>query len=124
VYEELLSPLKAAPTTYLTSMDNSLVAELLTLEEEASRIGLLPPSTSLQSTEATTPSRTASTDTVGTLSDETMSEKENDQLSRAARKKKAMVIALPNENPLNYVAALRIRQDKGRRSSDLFEQLS
>ena len=112
----------------MASSDSGILEELLVLTEQPDT---LPRPSSPQQMEAPDQPPTESTELMESMvitGTEVMEEKvEEIPMDDRARKRMTMKILSiqPDGNPLNYVAALRIRQDRGRRSSrDLFEQLS
>lgn len=124
-----LSDLMALPTEILQTTPHHPQAEDRRNEED-------DPTEALQSTEsesttstesATTTESTDSATTVGSMaSTESMATPTRTDVqdrAEATRKSTTQISPPPDADPLNYVAALRIRQERGRhRSPDLFEE--
>jgi len=130
-----LSDLMALPTEILQSTppqaqqtedkssEDEPMALLLSMEESTAYPESTTSMDSATTTESTDSATTAES-TASTASTE-VTPTQTDDLAQAEAKKKSTTSTspLPNENPLSYVAALRIRQERGRHTSpDLFEE--
>ena len=112
-------------------LDSDLSNVMVLSPELSPSMGVLPPTNSPQQLEIfpieelRLPRRRKHTPTEPTEQMVSTDFTQMDAQVRAEATKKMPTSVLPNENPLNYVAALRLRKECGRRSSrDLFEDLN